>query len=411
MTTAATATTAATLSTPSSPAASGRFLAALVDDVTRETVRAAAVQLGWHNPEVHDGGVEILPSLIAGAATPAFLLADISDCEDPVAALDAVAAQCETATRVVAVGLANDVGLYRRLMAMGVSDYLVKPIPSPLLAEAILAATTTTESEVPEAPQQRKAARLIAMIGARGGVGVTTLALSTAWLLAQDQRVVVMDLDLHFGSAALSLDLEHGRGLHEILTNPDRIDSLLIGAAMTKAGDRLQLLGAEHPLEHEMGAAHDGMAALLGEFSGTADFVLVDTPRSLNSLSRQVLAAADVIVVVTDLSLPAMRDTRRLLALAKAQRSRVQTLVVANRVSGAAGEVGRADFEKGVGDKIDIVVPLDAKAAAAAAERGRTFVEAAKSPATLSALQSLSSTFTGAQATAKPSLIGRLLGR
>jgi pilus assembly protein CpaE len=407
MTTAASATP---LSTPTSPAAGGRFLAAVADEVTREMVRATALQLGWRTPEVHDGGVEILPSLIAGAATPAFLLADISDCADPVGALDAVAAQCETATRVIAVGLTNDVGLYRRLLAMGVSDYLVKPISSPLLAEAILAATAV-EHDAPEAPQPRKAARLISMIGARGGVGVTSLALSTGWLLAHQLRVVVMDLDLHFGSAALSLDLEHGRGLHEILTNPDRIDSLLVGAAMTKAGDRLQLLGAEHPLEQEMLAGHDGMAALLGEFSGTADFVLVDTPRSLNSLSRQVLAAADVIAIVTDLSLPAMRDTRRLLALAKAQRSKVQTMVVANRVSGAAGEVGRADFEKGVGDKIDIIVPLDAKAAATAAERGRTLAEAARNPATLAALQSLSTAFSGAAAAAKPSLIGRLLGR
>ena len=392
-----------------SPAAGGRFLAALVDDVTRETVRATAMQLGWRNPEVHDGGVEALPSLIAGAATPAFLLADISDCADPVAALDAVAAQCETATRVVAVGLANDVTLYRNLIAMGVSDYLVKPVSSPVLAEAIMAATAN-HGDVPEAPQ-RRAARLISVIGARGGVGVTTLALSTAWMIAQEKRVVLLDLDLHFGSAALSLDLELGRGLHEILTNPDRIDSLLIGAAMTKVGERLQILGAEEPLEHDLDTGHDGMAALLGEFSGAADCVLVDTPRSLNGLCRQVLAAADVIAIVTDLTLPAMRDTRRLLLLAKAQRSRVQTLVIANRVAGGAGEVGRADFERGIGDKIDVVVPFDAKAAATAAERGRTFAETARTPATLAGLRSLVAALTGAPVTAKSSLVDRLLGR
>jgi len=398
-------------STPPSPAASGRFLAAVLDDVTRETVRATAVQLGWRNPEVHDGGVEALPALIAGAVTPAFLLADVSDCADPIAALDAVAAQCETATRVVAVGLANDVALYRKLIAMGVSDYLVKPVSSSVLAEAIMTATAN-HHEVAEAPQQRRAARLVAMIGARGGVGVTSLALSAAWLLAQEKRVVLLDLDLHFGSAALSLDLELGRGLHEILTNPDRIDSLLIGAAMTKAGERLQILGAEEPLEQDLDTGHEGMAGLLGEFSGTADVVLVDTPRSLNGLCRQVLAAADVIAIVTDLSLPAMRDTRRLLLLAKAQRSRVQTLVIANRIAGAPGEVGRADFERGIGDKIDVVVPFDAKAAAAAAERGRTIAEAARNPATLTALRSLAGAMIGgAPVVAKSSLVNRLLGR
>lgn len=395
--------------TPTSPAAGGRFLAALVDEVTRETVRATALQLGWRNPEVHDGGAEVLPALIAGAATPAFLLADISDCADPIAALDAVAAQCESATRVVAVGLANDVGLYRRLMAMGVSDYLMKPVSSPVLAEAILAATAA-HTEAAE-PSPRRAARLISVIGARGGVGVTTVALSAAWLLARQQRVVLLDLDLHFGNSALSLDLELGRGLREILTNPDRIDGLLIGAAMTKAGERLQILGAEEPLEHDLDSGHDGMAALLGEFSGAADYVLVDTPRSLNGLARQVLASADVIAIVTDLSLPGMRDTRRLLALAKGQRPLVQTLVIANRVAGASGEVSRADFERGVGVKIDVVIPLDAKAAAAAVERGRIFAESARSQPTLAALQSLSSALTGAPAAAKPSLLNRLLGR
>jgi pilus assembly protein CpaE len=404
---------AASVSAPApqpSPAANGRFLAAVADEVTRETVRATAVQLGWRAPEVIDGGVELLPSLIAGAATPTFLLADISDCADPVAALDAVAAQCETATRVVAVGLTNDVGLYRRLIAMGVSDYLVKPVSSPVLAEAILAATSDGEAEAPDAGQ-RKAAKLVSLIGARGGVGVTTLALSAGWLLAQDQRVVILDLDLHFGSTALSLDLELGRGLQEILTNPDRVDSLLIGAAMTKVEDRLQLLGAENPLEHSLDSGHEGMAALLGEFSGTADCVLVDTPRSLNGLCRQVLAVADVIAVVTDLSLPAMRDTRRLLAFAKGQRPRVQTLVVANRVAGGPGEVGRADFERGIDAKIDVVVPFDAKAAATAAERGRTFAESARNPATLTALKELTGAVSGTPVEIKRSMINRLLGR
>lgn len=392
---------------PANSAVGGRFLAALVDDVSRETVRATALQLGWRNPEVHEGNVETMPALMAGSAPPAFLLADISDSADPVAALDAVAAQCGPETRVVVVGLANDVSLYRRLMGMGVSDYLVKPVSGPVLAEAIQAAT---RAEAPEAPR-RRSARLIAMIGARGGVGVTALALSAAWWLAQDKKVVLLDLDLHFGSAALSLDLELGRGLHEILSNPDRIDSLLIGAAMTKAGDRLQILGAEEPLEETLDSGHEGMAALLTEFSGSADCVLVDTPRSLNDLCRQVLAAADVIAVVTDLSLPAMRDTRRLVTLARSQRPDVQILVIANRVGAGIGEVGRADFERGAGAKIDVVVPFDAKAAASAAEFGKTLAETARTPATLAALRSLAAAVAGAPMPAKTSLIERLLGK
>ena len=394
--------------TPAPPAVShGRFLAALKDDVTRETARAVAVQLGFRAPEVGEGGVETLAPLIKSGATPAFLLVDISGTDDPLTAMDALAAECGEETRVVVVGLENDVALYRRLLSMGVSDYLVKPVSGAVLAEAIEAATRVHDPS----PDHPKAARVIAMIGSRGGVGVTALALSAAWLLAQDKRVVVLDLDLHFGSAALTLDLEPGRGLHEILTNPDRIDSLLIASAMTTAAERLRILGGEDALEDRLEADGAGLTALLANLGGGADCILVDTPRSLNDLSRQILGVADMIVVVTDQSLAAMRDTRRLLGLAKSLKGGAHIRVIANRVGGVAGEVGRADFERGVGARIDVSIPYDAKAATAAAERGKSLADVARNPATVAALRSLAASLMGVASPVKSSLFDRLLGK
>ena len=392
---------------PPPPAPVGRFLAALKDDVTRETARAVALQMGWRSPEVHEGGVETLAPLIKGPSSPAFLLVDISGVEDPLGAMDGLASQCGEETRVVVVGLENDVGLYRRLLAMGVSDYLVKPVSGPVLSEAIHAAIRVHASE----PDHPRAARVVAIIGSRGGVGATALALSAAWLLAQEKRVVVLDLDLHFGSAALSLDLEPGRGLQEILANPDRIDSLLIDAAMTSAGERLRILGGEDSLEESLDAGRAGLTALLANLSGATDFVLVDMPRTLNDLSRQVLAVADMIVVVTDQSLAAMRDTRRLLTLAKSQKGGAHALVIANRVGGVAGEISRADFERGIGAKIDVSVPFDVKAAVAAAERGKPLADVAHASATVAALRALAARLSGAPPPAKVSFLDRVLGK
>lgn len=389
------------------PAPVGRFLAALVDDVTRETARTVATQLGWRNPEVIEGGVEALSPLITDPNSPMFLLADISDSADPIAALDELAAQCGRETRLVAIGLKNDVPLYRKLIGMGVSDYLVKPVPAPVLAEAIIAAT----HHAPVEPARQKTARLVAMIGSRGGVGVTSLAVSTAWLMSQQKKIVLLDLDLHFGSVALNLDLEPGWGLQDILANPDRIDSLLIGGAMTHASERLKILGAENSLDDPIEPGVQGLAALLGDLANSSDCILVDTPRSLNELARHVLGAADVIAIVTDLSLPAMRDTRRLMALAKGQREDVRVMVIANRVGGVAGEISRADFERGMGGKIDVVVPFDAKAAVAAAERGKALVEVSRNPALQAAIKAITAAIMGQVSQAKSSLFERLLGK
>ncbi len=391
------------------PSASGQFVATIVDEVTRETVKSVALQLGWQNLNVRDGGAEAALSYIKSTTAPSFLLVDISDCAEPMAVMDAIADLCGDDTKVVAIGLVNDVGLYRRLMEIGVSDYLVKPVSGQTLSDAILSATRSEQN----APAGAKSARLIAMIGARGGVGTTTLAVSSAWTMAQERqlRVVLIDLDLHFGSLALSLDMEPGRGLREILTSPERIDSLLIGSAMTNVSEKLRVLGAEEPLEDSLDVGHDGLSALLTDLSATADCVVIDVPRSLNELSRHVLAVADVIGIVTDRSLAGMRDTHRLLTLIKTMRNDVKTMVIANRVGGVAGEVGHVDFERGIGVKIAFSVPYDSKAAVAAAEKAKAFADVARNAKTVSELRSLAVGLAGTKEPPKASLFQRLIGK
>ncbi len=387
----------------------GQFMACVMDEITRETVRLVAAQLDWHNLKISDGGVDTALGSINPLALPAFLLVDISDSDDPIAALDALCVRCGGATKIVAIGLLNDVGLYRRLIELGVSDYLVKPVSGKMLGDAIKAASTAGLRE----PEAAKSARTIAVIGARGGVGATTLAVSAAWSMAQDQglRVVLLDLDLHFGSLALSLDIEPGRGLREILTNPDRIDSLLINSTINHATERLSILVAEEPLEDHIEVGHEGLDALLADLRGEADCIVVDIPRSLTALSRHMLGLADVIAIVTDLSLPALRDTQRLLHLIKMLHRDAKVTVIANRIGGIAGEVGRADFERGIGAKIDFAVPVDNKAATAAAERAKPLVTVSRNAATVSEINNFAQSLTGQVPAPKPSLVKRIIGK
>jgi pilus assembly protein CpaE len=253
------------------------------------------------------------------------------------------------------------------------------------------------------------------MIGARGGVGTTTLAVSTAWMLSQEDRlpVVLLDLDLHFGAAAISLDIAPARGLREILTNPDRIDRLLVDSSMSRVSERLNLLAAEEPLEDGIDFGGEGYDALAASLTGGGDCVVIDLPRSLDRLGRHVLQVADVVVLVTEPSLQGMRDTQRLLALVRGKRSDADILVVANRVGGVAGEVGQTDFEHGIGARIDVGIPFDVRAATAAAEQGKAMAAVARSPKTLGGLRMLAAGLArnSGASKARPSLIERMLGK
>lgn len=387
------------------------FLAAMADAGSREAVRRAATHLGWPASAVRDGGAAVLRELLKDSPAPAVVIADISGATDVAAEMEALAEVCEPHTRVIVVGDTNDIGLYRTLLRMGVSDYLVKPLDPVALHEALRRAEQTAAPESARTPT----AKTLALIGARGGVGATSLAVSLAWELSQERglRTVLADLDLQFGAATLQLDLEAGRGLREILTRPDRIDALLIGSAMAAHSDRLRVLAAEEPLEDDLDIGPAALPTLLGVISADCDAVVMDVPRHMDRLSREALARADLAVVVTDLSLAGLRDTQRLLGLLKALRPQGEIGLVANRVGGVAGELLQVEFEKAVGAEFDLVLPFDEKAALAAAETARPLFAGRASPAAV-ALGGFAGRLTGG-ATPPPvekgSWLKKILGR
>jgi pilus assembly protein CpaE len=388
-------------------AARGAFLAVASDDVTRETVKAVLAQLGWQNGKCRDGGAEAALEAVRADGAPALLLVDLGGSADPLDAIDMLIAVCGHATRIVALGLQNDVGLYRQLIERGVSDYLVKPIQSQMLLDALNATPRAERNE----PAPAKAARVAAILGARGGVGATSIAISTAWSMAKDkrQRIVLLDLDLHFGSLALSLDLEPGRGLREILTNPSRVDSLLVRSAMSKASEGLRILAAEEPLDDIPALDPAGLDALLADLANATDWVVIDVPRTMDAVSRRALAVADTIGIVCELTLPAMRDTQRLLSMIGTMRPDARTMVIANRVGGVPGEIGVADFERGIGAGIDFSVAADNKGAFAAAERGKALIEVTRDSKNAAELKRLAVALSGTGQVQKSSLLKRIL--
>jgi pilus assembly protein CpaE len=391
------------------PAASGsvRFVACVADDVTRETVSRAVAHLGWSNAKVKAGGIEAALGIASQGPAPTLMLVDVTEAGDPVNDLAQLAETIGPDTTILAIGAVNDVSLYRQLTAFGVADYLVKPVSSEVLTQAL-----TASLRVYSAPGTARTTQLFAFIGARGGVGTTTLAISTAWLLAHEfkLRTSLIDLDLHFGNLALSLDLEPGRGLRDALEHPERTDSMLLAAAMVTQAEKLPILATEEPLEEHLQFDGGAVAPLLTALAEDYDCLVVDLPRTLDPAARQVIAAADSTIIVTDLSLSALRDTHRLIDLAKSLEARAKPLVVANQVGAShRGEIGRPEFERGVGGSVDLIVPFDVKAAVAAAQSGKPLVAAAANSKATAEMRKFAARLAGREAekTAKSGFFSR----
>jgi len=390
------------------------FMAFAGDDASVTAIRSFAERQGFPAATVQMGGPDMFKQMLEQTAPPRLAIIDIDGQADPVAVAGQLVTICGPECKLIAVGAANDVGLYRRMLAAGMVDYLVKPLSVEALAQAYTAALRSGGSSGGKGDARE--AKIIVMVGTRGGVGASTIAVNTGWLLAHKLKFqcALLDLDMQFGTSALALDLDPGRGLRDVVTSPQRVDGLMVASSMVAESEHFSVLGAEESVEEMISVDSSAITALLKELRGNFDYIVVDLPRHMLASQKRLLAAAHDIVLITELSLAGIRDTLRIKnALGSLGSSAALTLVTSRVHPAQAGQVDTAAFEKGAQVKIDLAVPDDAKSVTAAANSGKALgAVVAEAPVT-KAITALAAKLSGKNldaGKAKSGLFGWLTG-
>ncbi|HHL33560.1 MAG TPA: pilus assembly protein CpaE [Desulfobulbaceae bacterium] len=376
------------------------FEAYVCDDETTQALVPVLNEREWSTSQIKKGGIENAIRTLATASPPKFLFVDLAKSKNPMDDMNALAEVCEPGTMVIAVGKENDISLYRNLINSGVHEYMVKPVTTEQIRECILAAENTlrlaneTEVHVVEDATDK----LVAVIGMRGGVGASTIVSSCAWIIANDmnRNTAILDMDIYFGTDALTFDLEPGRGLCDALENPSRIDGLFIERAMIKQGDNLSILGSEASLNDPTYTDPSAMSHLLSELKHNFNYVIMDLPRNMAAEYPLMLSEADEIILVSDLSLAAARDIIRFLALCKTVAPDKTVKVILNKVAGAGMvEVDKKDFEASIERSVDWEIPFDAKLMVQVSRAGKPMPQAASMSKIVKVLKSVSANITG----------------
>ncbi|OWK28286.1 AAA family ATPase [Sphingomonas mucosissima] len=380
------------MNAPWKPASAGTrepFVAYVCDENTAETLRPIVSEMGWSAEKVHKGGLRNAVQSLSVSASPQILFVDLAESGDPLNDINSLAEVCEPGTIVLASGQVNDVRLYRDLVSSGIQDYLLKPLSPDMLRDAFNHAQLLLNAPKVVETANEHPHCAVAVIGTRGGAGASTVATSLAWLMSDRERrsTALLDLDVHFGTGALALDLEPGRGLTDAIENPSRIDGLFIERAMVRASEKLAVLSAEAPITAPVMTDGGAYLQLQEEMRAAFECTVVDLPRHMLVSHPQLVTKVQTVVVVTELTLAAARDSIRLLSWLKTNAPEAQVLVLANKVQPAVQlEISRKDFETSIERKIDHVVPFDQKLAAQAAKLGKPMVEAGKTSKTVAAI-------------------------
>ncbi len=350
--------------------------AAFVSDGQTHDVIDAVTRQFYAETVIRDGGSTEAMQYLTEAPVPRVLIVDIGDSPSPLTAMLSLTAAFTEDTRLVGIGSMNDINLYREMIGAGISDYLVKPITEKALMAVLQQIEEPDEEE--EAPAaDPDSIQKIVVVGTRGGCGASTVALNLAWGMAEQKqhRTALVDLDLEFGTIALSLDLEPTRGLREALENPSRIDSLFISSATAKLTEKLSVMATEETMGHEVLFDPAATSALFDALGRENDCIVVDLPRSSAGVRPGVFEAATEVVLVTELTLSGLRDSIRVLAGIEEFAPSTPVKVIANRTGGAAQGMQLADFQKALGRKVDFQVAEDRKAFNLASNTGKPLIQ------------------------------------
>lgn len=370
-------------------------MAFITDSVAQARISGDLFGVTLGKANVREGSIDTALGLSEWPRDLDLLIVDLATAHDPVADAAALKTALPGSCMVIGVGRINDVALYRDLMAVGFNDYLSLPLAEGAMGRAVDRALELRErgaGPVANAAKSAAKPRTLCVVGARGGVGATTLAVSLASMLGTrlQEEVLLIDFDLHYGSMMLALDLEAIDALREALDQPDRIDALFIQQVAQKKSDLLYAIGAEEPPGGGFQARPHAASDFLRSVHRRFRWIVADVPRGDPVIQRQVMEASTDVVLVTDLSLPGVRDAMRLQQLAHdvAPSARLH-LVTGGVLDPRRSAVKVADLERTMKRKVDCQLPADVPSALAAVNFGKPLPEAAPTSPIVKALRPL----------------------
>jgi pilus assembly protein CpaE len=365
-----------------------------------ETVEtAAAVQAAGEDRrltkahlKIQMGGIAAAVEAYRNSATPNVILIESDTRSDELlAGLDALAEVCDAGTRVLVVGRINDVTFYRELTRRGVSDYLIAPIGTLDVVRSICGLFS--------APDAKPVGRVIAVVGAKGGVGASTVAHNIAWAIGRDIAVdtVVTDLDLPFGTAGLDYNQDPPQGIADAVFTPDRIDTAFVDRLMSKCTDHLSLLAAPATLDRVYDFGAEAFDSIIDTLRNSIPCVVLDVPHHWSGWTRRLLVSADDILVVAGPDLANLRNAKNMVDLLRASRPNDRPPFYCLNQVGVPKrpEIAPADFAKALEDQPVAVIPFEPQLFGTAANNGQMIAEVSAGHKTAEMFRHIAQILTG----------------
>ncbi len=342
-------------STVESSGGLGRKIVAFMADEESANILRQGLQTIADELDVRRGSLAQAMKFFEKDSSAETAIVDVSGLEDPLASLDELARVCPPDIKMLVVGESLDIGFYRHLVHdRGVTDYLPKPITRDSVQRLLLPHLTDAGA----LPAGGRGGHIVAVCGARGGVGATTIAVNIALEIAHVTKahVALLDLHLQHGTAALKLSARSGPGLRIALEDPERADGLFLERTAINIEERLRLISAEEPLEAQLRITEEGVARVIKLLQQKFNYIIIDLPMPMPKEFREAVIPARHVVTVLGPDIQGVRDTQAIRRMMHGLCGSERVFTVLNRAD-IKGGLSLALVQKGLESGPDVVIP------------------------------------------------------
>jgi pilus assembly protein CpaE len=372
---------------------------------TAEVIQSAAMdrRMSKAHVTIQLGGIAAAVQVYHAQPTPNLLIVESRGSRDQVMnELGHLAQVCQPTTKVVVVGHLNDVILYRELIKQGISEYVVAPLNQMQLIETL--------AHLYHDPKSAPLGKIYAFVGAKGGVGSSTIAHNAAWLLSKNHALetVITDLDLAFGTAGLNFNQDSMGNMLDALSQPDRVDTTLLDRLLTKLGDKLSLLSGPGGVDRDLNIEAHAVDTILSVIRQSIPAIVVDVPNMWAPWIKYTLLNADDVVITSTPELASLRNTKNMIDFLKVSKpnDRPPKLIINQVGVPKRPEIPAADFAKAVGIEPSLILPHDPQTFGTAQSNGRMIQDVAPKSKSAELLTNFAASLVGAETGAKPAASG-----
>src|SRR3954470_15987977 len=299
---------------------------------------------------------------------------------------------------LLVISSSTDGQIILRAMRGGAKEFLTQPVKVEDLMGAL---GRISAAKFGTGDSRGRTCHVVAVCGATGGVGATSLAVNWGCILARDERnsAVLVDLDMALGDADVCLDSIPDYTLVDVAQNISRLDFALLKRSLTKHASGLYLLPRPVQLQDTAHVTPDDLTRVLGLLKASFTHMIIDLSKSYTALDMVALKSAKDILLVTQLDLPCLRNVVRLmLSFGEVEGLKDKVKIVVNRVGLDTGSISLKKAQETIGREIFWQLPNDYKTMVEVRNNGVPLIDQAPKAGITQALAALSESLTGEKA-------------